>query len=261
MNQSIFEKLLSGIASKLNILDELGNPITNELIVEKIAEIRAEFSQLPNFEMSDEDVVRLKFHIGTMFNVQVGESAISLHNPDLPLWFDGKKADLSFPHWNAFKEMMLSQGRSKKIIEANEEVINNILDYSGDPATPGLWARKGLVMGNVQSGKTQNYIGLINKAIDCGYKTIILLGGHLNDLRKQTQERVDEGVLGRQSKHLAEIQTTAPTPIGVGVFRENSINTGTTTVGDFNKQFADRLGFKLSGEDPVIFVIKKIMKK
>ena len=33
-------------------------------------------------------------------------------------------------------------------------------------------------MGNVQSGKTQNYLGLINKAMDAGYK-IILLGGHI----------------------------------------------------------------------------------
>lgn len=257
MKQSIFEKLISGIASKLNIIEELGTPVTNDLIVEKIDELATEYMQLPNFEITEEDVARLKFHIGTMFNVQVGESAISLHNPDLPRWFDSKKAELEFPHWDTYKEMLLSQGRSKKIIDANEEVIDDILDYSGDPTTPGIWARKGLVMGNVQSGKTQNYIGLINKGIDCGYKTIILLGGHLNDLRKQTQERVDEGVLGRQSKHLAEAQATAPTPIGVGIFRANSINTGTTTIGDFNKGFADRLGFKLTGEDPVIFVIKK----
>ena len=74
------------------------------------------------------------------------------------------------------------------------------MDLSGDPTADGAWARKGLVMGNVQSGKTQNYIGLINKAMDSGYKIIILLGGHLNDLRKQTQERVDEGVIGRTSQ-------------------------------------------------------------
>lgn len=257
MKQSIFDRLISGIAAKLNIIAELGTPITNGLIAQKIDELAVEYRQLPNFEMTEEDVARLKFHIGTMFNVRVGEAAISLHNPDLPRWFDSKKSELAFPHWDTYKEMLLSQGRSREIIRANEEVIDHILDYSGDPTTPGSWARKGLVMGNVQSGKTQNYIGLINKAIDCGYKTIILLGGHLNDLRKQTQERVDEGVLGRQSKHLVDVSTTAPSPIGVGIFRENSLNTGTTTIGDFNKGFADRLGFKLTAKDPVIFVIKK----
>lgn len=257
MKQTIFDKLISGISSKLNILSEIGTPITNELIEEKIEEIASEYRALPNFDISDDDVARLKFRIGNMFNVRVGENAIVLHNPDLPRWFDSKKAEIDWSHWNAYSQMLESKGRPKKILTANEEVIDDILDYSGDPATPGMWSRKGLVMGNVQSGKTQNYIGLINKAIDSGYKTIILLGGHLNDLRRQTQERVDEGVLGIESRHLADAKSEAPMPIGVGVFRQNSINTGTTTVGDFNKAFAGKLGFKLTGEDPVIFTIKK----
>lgn len=257
MKESIFDKLISGIASKLRIMEELGTPITNKVIAQKIEELVIEYKRLPNFEMTEDDIARLSFYIGSMFNVKVGEAAISLHNPDLPRWFDSKKTEIQWPHWAAYKEMLLSQGRSLIIVDANEQVIDEILDYSGDPSTPGSWSRKGLVMGNVQSGKTQNYVGLINKAIDCGYKTIILLGGHLNDLRKQTQERVDEGVLGRRSKHLVDVQTAIPAPIGVGIFRENSINTGTTTVGDFNKEFADKLGFKLTGEDPVIFTVKK----
>ncbi|MEH6639256.1 MAG: Z1 domain-containing protein [Porticoccaceae bacterium] len=259
MNQSIFDKLIAGISSKLQIMKELGMAVTTEVISEKIDEIAQEYSAIPNFEMTVSDVRRLKFQIGNMFSIKVGESAIILHS-DLPRWFDSRKEHFDWSHWEAYKEMLLSQARSMDIIDKNEEVINAILDYSGDPATPGSWARKGLVMGNVQSGKTQNYIGLINKAIDCGYKTIILLGGHINDLRKQTQERVDEGVLGRTSKHLIDTLSEVPSPIGVGIFRQNSINTGTTTVGDFNKDFADKLGFKLTGEDPVIFTIKKQTK-
>jgi len=257
MKQTIFDRLISKISSKINLLEELGIPITNDLIEKEIDDIHMEFRSVPNFEMTDNDVARLKFQIGNMFNVRVGEEAIALHNPDLPRWFDSKKTSIDWPHWNAYSNMLESKGRPKKILEANEKVIDDILDYSGDPTTLGAWSRKGLVMGNVQSGKTQNYIGLINKAIDCGYKTIILLGGHLNELRRQTQERVDEGVLGVESRHLAEAKLTAPSPIGVGVFRQNSINTGTTTIGDFNKEFAGKLGFKLTGKDPVIFTIKK----
>ena len=257
MKQTIFDKLISGISSKLNILAEIGTPITNELIEEKIDDIASEYRALPNFEMNDSDVERLKFYIGNMFNVRVGEEAIVLRNPELPLWFDSKKAEITWSHWGAYARMLESKGRPKEILDANEKVIDGILDYSGDPTTPGPWARKGLVMGNVQSGKTQNYIGLINKAIDCGYKSIILLGGHLNDLRRQTQERVDEGVLGIESRHLGQAKSESPLPIGVGVFRQNSINTGTTTHGDFDTRFARKLGFKLTGEDPVVFTIKK----
>ena len=46
-------------------------------------------------------------------------------------------------------------------------------------------------MGDVQSGKTANYAGLINKAADAGYKIIILLTGVIEELRSQTQERLD----------------------------------------------------------------------
>lgn len=75
MKQTIFDKLISSISAKLNILAELGSPITNELIEEKIDEIAGEYRAIPNFEMTDDDVARLKFLIGNMFNVRVGEEA------------------------------------------------------------------------------------------------------------------------------------------------------------------------------------------
>ena len=53
-----------------------------------------------------------------------------------------------------------------------------------------------MVVGQVQSGKTANYTGLICKAVDAGYKLIIVLAGVHNSLRSQTQLRLDEGFLG-----------------------------------------------------------------
>ena len=57
----------------------------------------------------------------------------------------------------------------------------------------GNWDRRGMVVGSVQSGKTSNYTGLICKAVDAGYKIIIILAGLNNDLRSQTQRRIDKG--------------------------------------------------------------------
>jgi hypothetical protein len=255
MNETNFNNFIAVIIPKLNMLRDSGSPITKEMINTKIEEFSVECANIPNMKMTEEDIVRLKFRIGSSFNVRVGEEAITLCRPDAIKWIHSKKSRIEWRHWNAYKSMLLSQGRSAEIIKATEDVIDDILDYSGDPTDPKKWARKGLVMGNVQSGKTQNYIGLINKAIDCGYKTIILLGGHLNDLRKQTQERVDEGVLGVTSTHLKGSKVSSP--IGVGIFGPNNISTGTTTARDFNQSFKDSLGFKLTGVDPVIFTIKK----
>ena len=47
-----------------------------------------------------------------------------------------------------------------------------------------------MVVGDVQSGKTSNYTGLVAKAIDTGYKMIIVITGIHNSLRSQTQKRL-----------------------------------------------------------------------
>ena len=48
---------------------------------------------------------------------------------------------------------------------------------------------KGLVMGNVQSGKTANMAGLISMAADYGWNMFIILTGTIENLRLQTQKR------------------------------------------------------------------------
>lgn len=257
MNKSLFNKLISHMSSSLMIRNELGIEITPKYIDEKLNEAILEFKNIPAFAYTNEDIKLIKFKLESMFNIKIGEGTIKISNPDLPLWFHNKKTQLEWNHWDAYKDMLISQARSIEVINENEKVIDSILDYAGDPTTPGQWSRKGLVMGNVQSGKTQNFLGLINKAIDCGYKTVIVLGGHLNDLRKQTQERIDEGVLGRESKHLILENKALAIPIGVGVFNSNKIHTGTSTMKDFNKASAESFGIKLNGSDPVIFTVKK----
>ena len=49
---------------------------------------------------------------------------------------------------------------------------------------------KGLVVGRVQSGKTQNYIGLMLRAIDDGFNVIIVLTSKNNELLRQTRDRI-----------------------------------------------------------------------
>lgn len=73
---------------------------------------------------------------------------------------------------------------------------NNIVNLLGDPQTQSPFAVRGLVMGDVQSGKTGTYIGVICKAVDAGYRVIILLTGTTESLRRQTQSRVDNGFIG-----------------------------------------------------------------
>ena len=76
---------------------------------------------------------------------------------------------------------------------------SDILGLLEDPLRADPWDRRGLVVGHVQSGKTSNYTGLICKAADAGYKIIIVLAGLHNNLRSQTQIRLEEGFLGYET--------------------------------------------------------------
>ena len=114
-----------------------------------------------------------------------------------------------------------------------------------------------MVVGHVQSGKTANYTGLICKAADAGYKLIIVIAGIHNSLRNQTQQRIDEGFVGRDSARLA--RKKAAKVIGVGKFGMTRVPlTVTTSVQDFNKAAAEVFGVELrSLTVPAVLVIKK----
>ena len=95
----------------------------------------------------------------------------------------------------------------------------------------------GMVVGHVQSGKTSNYTGLICKAADAGYKLIVIIAGVHNNLRSQTQRRIDEGFVGRDSARLLSKQ--ADMFVGVGQFDVTRRPvTFTNTLRDFNKMTA-----------------------
>ena len=112
-------------------------------------------------------------------------------------------------------------------------------------------------VGHVQSGKTANYTGLICKAADAGYKIIIVLAGLHNNLRAQTQIRLDEGFLG-----FATMGTDGELPrVGVGLDdRDKSIEpnaaTNRTQNGDFNTAIASRMNVSPE-QRPWLFVVKK----
>ena len=65
-----------------------------------------------------------------------------------------------------------------------QKLMNYILDPKADYGKPVL--KRGLIIGDVQSGKTSTYIGFICKAADAGYKVFILLTGTIESLRQQT---------------------------------------------------------------------------
>jgi len=133
------------------------------------------------------------------------------------------------------------------IFEKNEK----ILDYLENPYRGGKWIKKGLIMGYVQSGKTANYISLINKSADVGYKLIILIAGIHNNLREQTQKRINEGFIGKDN--------LTQEFVGVGLNNNQRVpGSLTSTLNDFKKTNLQSLGIDPKDYvEPIILVIKK----
>ena len=67
-------------------------------------------------------------------------------------------------------------------IELKNILVNNL-------ATTTDRCIKGMVVGNVQSGKTASMIGLTATAFDLGFDIVIILTGNDNILRQQTHSR------------------------------------------------------------------------
>lgn len=143
------------------------------------------------------------------------------------------------------------------VVDALDKSTDGILGLLEDPKREGYWDRRGLVVGHVQSGKTSSYSALICKAADAGYKIIIVLAGLHNNLRSQTQIRLEEAFLGYETSPNRDPGQP------LGVFEEDSDpkihpHCATTRAenGDFNTAVAKH--FAISPEEkPWLFVIKK----
>ncbi|MGO1466886.1 Z1 domain-containing protein [Microbacterium gubbeenense] len=100
-------------------------------------------------------------------------------------WYSGPRDD---GVWAGLRERMQENlGEAVKSVDAStEEIVASLAEPHVDDDK-----RLGMVIGNVQSGKTANYSSVIAKALDSGYKFVIVLSGVHNNLRRQTQERLE----------------------------------------------------------------------
>ncbi len=216
-------------------------------------------AQLPMFvpPLELQDLEAIAKQLEREFMVDLGPAHTIAADDHVP-WLSAKRHEIEFKYWRRYKEHLSQSGFGIRVVNRLDEVTDNILDLAGDPSLVGSWRRRGLVVGHVQSGKTANYVGLINKAADAGYKLIILIAGIHSNLRSQTQERIDEGFVGRDSDQLLGRVPNANF-IGVGnIDRSFHAVAYTSRANDFLRPRADGLGVSINNlSQPAIFVIKK----
>lgn len=165
-----------------------------------------------------------------------------------------RREDVTWTYAGAYEEFLRNEGWPPQMVQSLGDVTTRILGHLQDPLSEGTsWNRRGLVIGHVQSGKTANYTGLIARAADAGYRFIVVIAGIHNNLRRQTQQRIDEAFIGRSS------DPEDRRNIGVGLAPGYPHPATLTNINeDFNKNTAAKSGWKINDfSKPIILIIKK----
>jgi hypothetical protein len=245
MAESNLERLRKAVGA---IIYEANSPTADD-IREEIDRLRLAY------EITDAEAEKLARDLEACHSITMSNGAV-LEEEHIP-WLADARAEIDPYYWGRYKKLLGQRGFSNQVISTLDAVTEKSLGLLSNPNSAGRWDRRGMVVGHVQSGKTANYLGLICKAADAGYKLIVVIAGIHNNLRNQTQARIDEGFIGRDSSRLLARKTDKI--IGVGRFdSRHRPFTLTNTLEDFNKRLAS--GAQVNIKDlqvPTVLVIKK----
>ena len=225
---------------------------SEEAIHELVDKLRA------SFPITDDEYTHLikRLHARLSIKMEMGAKLTGEYHP----WLTARRAEIKPFFWTRYRDLLIKKGWSPQVVAILGQNTDDILDLIGDPARGGLWTRRGLVIGDVQSGKTATYTALICKAADAGYPITVVLTGTLENLRQQTQERLDEGFVGLASSELLKTPSIRSNRfIGVGKINPDRMaSVFTSVLSDFKASTMNQFNFRLdSMRDPVILVVKK----
>lgn len=257
MNQDVENKARNLVLTVL----ETNTPTDAELrtAVQNIVPV---ISNLYNVELDTDEFVR---KMQAQFNVYQAD-AVSLNSTEGHVeWLSEKRDIIEWTFWTRYLRYLQEEVRLPPLVlQRLDSTTERILGKLEDPSRIGSWDRRGMVVGQIQSGKTGNYTGLICRAVDAGYRLVVVLAGMHNSLRSQTQLRLDEGFLGfdTQLRQIADADDGfIAAALGVGrLVGETRIPAASLTTsaenGDFGISRASGAGI-IPGDYPVLMVAKK----
>ncbi|WP_009474364.1 Z1 domain-containing protein [Rhodococcus sp. JVH1] len=115
-------------------------------------------------------------------------------------WYDANVIDSHAFYWPHYMDYLLNVRKwPEENVTTLDLATTSVIERLSDPTRVRAHQAKGLVVGYVQSGKTANFTGVIAKALDAGYRLVIVMTGTIEMLRAQTQRRVDMEMVGRQN--------------------------------------------------------------
>ena len=251
------------LAQAVNICRQLiGEKLTPEM--SEIEDAIANVAFMPKFKNINKS--ELKDLLLSLYTTKVDTFQILEGKERREPWLKTFKAEQKsqWLFWTRYSKYLKEKKNFvPNVISQLDDLTDKVLDKLFNPQREDvIIGKKGLVVGQVQSGKTANYTGLVCKAADAGYNLIIVLAGIHNNLRSQTQTRLDEGFLGFDTQNTRAFTLNQTIKMGVGRipgFDDAIAHSYTTSLdnGDFKKSTTNTAGFNFYVQQPIVLVVKK----
>jgi len=104
-------------------------------------------------------------------NVYVPNATLMEDPTDHIEWLPSRRGSIEWRFWSRYKAFLEHEKKfPEPVVNSLGRLTDEILSKLEEPERNPKWDVRGMVVGNVQSGKTANYCGLICKAIDAGYR-------------------------------------------------------------------------------------------
>ncbi len=232
-------------------------PASTSVTPQQIEDAVTQMLHVPNFAAIDK--ATLIREVQAIYNIRMDEFRIIEKEESRLPWINDKKTSVEWNFWNRYRDYLQDEKNyPEAVLNQLDKLTDRTLDGLFNPDQNVLISKYGLVVGQVQSGKTSNYTGLICKAADAGFKLIIVLAGIHNNLRSQTQLRLDEGFLGFDTQFQRAFNTGQHT-IGVGIGK-NALPVHSVTSSSDNGDFSARTTQTFNTNEPIVAVVKKNTK-
>jgi hypothetical protein len=114
-------------------------------------------------------------------------------------WYTSARRKNHNFYWSRYRQYLQEKDFDAAALQQVDDDTTNIVRRLSDPLSEESYPSRGLVIGYVQSGKTTNFTAMIAKAVDAGYRLVIVLAGTLDVLRNQTQRRLDMELVGKEN--------------------------------------------------------------
>lgn len=235
-----------------------GSAIDHAAIDAAIMAVRPVVKNITGQNFTDAEVASVRHELETMFVVQQGPALALTNQIRPPEWYVGDRRRPG-PFMARYLQKLEEGGWPAQSVDELRDSTARVLQVLDDPERAGPWDWRGLVVGDVQSGKTAHYAGVINRAADAGYRVIVIFAGMHNILRLQSQKRLEQDFLGYDTDPRSSGPDGRRKVIGVGEINPRLIVDSLTIAranGDFSLRIASQANFAPLSQ-PCLLVVKK----